>query len=288
MISDWTGKIVRLQGPILVLGASGFVGANLTKALLRHRTDVVGTASQIPAWRLEGLPESCIYGLDLLVDSNLDHLLDSVKPRTIFNCVAYGAYSFECDSELIYKTNFNLTAKILQRLQSRQIAAYVHAGSSSEYGDNASGPTESTLPQPNSDYAVSKVACANLFSFYGRAKRVPCINLRLYSVYGPLEDASRLVPNVVRAGLEGRLPAFVSPDISRDFVYIDDACEAFVDAAVELREEHYGESVNIGTGRKTSIGDVARIAQSLFNISTEPVFHDAQPQVGRCRLVRKH
>jgi polyisoprenyl-phosphate glycosyltransferase len=266
-------KICRLQGPILVLGASGFIGANLLKMLLAHRSDVVGTGSHLPAWRLQGLPESNVRGLDLLVDSNLDHLLESIKPRTIFNCVAYGAYSFEGQSDLIFKTNFNLTARLLERLASRGIAAYVHAGSSSEYGDRASGPSEATLPAPNSDYAVSKVAAANLLWYYGRKKQLPCCNLRLYSVYGPMEDSSRLIPALVRCGVDGRLPEFVHPDISRDFVYVDDACEAFVDAALQLQPENYGDSFNIGTGQKTTIGDVAAVAQDLFHIAAPPVFN---------------
>jgi len=191
--TDLAGKIARLQGPVLVLGASGFIGANLLKMLLKHRTDVVGTASYLPAWRLAGVPQENAIAVDLLVDSNLDQLLDKVKPRTVFNCVAYGGYSFQADSELIYRTNFNLTAKLLERLSLRQIAAYIHAGSSSEYGDRASGPSEDSLPTPNSDYAVSKAACANLMFYYGRKRRLPCANLRLYSVYGPMEAASRLI-----------------------------------------------------------------------------------------------
>ena len=204
--------------------------------------------------------------------SNLDQLLDGVRPRTVFNCVAYGGYSFQADAELIYKTNFNLTAKLLERLTGRGIAAYIHAGSSSEYGDRASGPSEESLPAPNSDYAVSKAACTNLLFYYGRKRHLPCANLRLYSVFGPLEDASRLVPAIVREGLAGRLPEFVHPDISRDFVYVDDACEAFIDAALGLKEECYGDSFNVGTGRKTTIGEAAAVARALFNVAAEPVF----------------
>lgn len=272
MTTDWSGKIAQLQGPILVLGASGFIGANLLRMLLRYRNDVVGTASTLPAWRLQDVPEANVRSVDLLVDANLDGLLESVKPRTVFNCVAYGAYAFESNSDLIYKTNFNLTARLLERLESRKISAYVHAGSSSEYGNRAAGPAEDILPEPNSDYAVSKAACTNLFHYLGRVKRFPCVNLRLYSVYGPLEDSSRLIPALVRAGTEQRLPPFVCPDISRDFVYIDDVCEAFVAAALALREEHFGESFNIGSGRKTTIGEVAQIAGTLFNVADPPVF----------------
>lgn len=272
VLAEIGSRIRRLQGPLLVLGASGFIGANLLRLLLRERTDVIGTASCLPAWRLEDVPESQVRAVDLLVDSNLDALLANVRPRTIFNCVAYGGYHFQDDSNLIYRTNFDLTAKLLQRLATQQIAAYIHAGSSSEYGDHAAGPGEDSLPAPNSDYAVSKVACAQLLRYYGRKHRLPCANLRLYTVYGPLEDPSRLIPTVIREGIAGRLPEFVAPDISRDFVYIADACEAFVDAALQLPPEAYGDAFNIGAGRRTTIAEVAALAQRMFQIPAEPVF----------------
>ena len=72
-----------------------------------------------PAWRLEGLPAENVRAVDLLIDSNLDALLDLIRPRTIFDCVAYGAYSFETDSQLIYRTNFQFVTRLLPRLQAR-------------------------------------------------------------------------------------------------------------------------------------------------------------------------
>ena len=108
-------RIRRLQGPILVLGASGFIGANLMRAILGSRSDVHGTTTRMPAWRLEGLPPENVSTVDLLIDSNLDALLDATRPRTVFNCVAYGAYSFETDSQLIYRTNFQFLTRLLTR-----------------------------------------------------------------------------------------------------------------------------------------------------------------------------
>ncbi len=265
-------KILRIRGPILVLGASGFVGANLMRALIGAREDVFGTTTRKPAWRLEDLPEDRVRMADLLVDSNLDRLLDDVRPRTVFDCVAYGAYSFEVDAPLIYRTNFDLVTRLLPRLERLGVACYVHAGSSSEYGDNAAGPTEDAPAEPNSDYAVSKLAAAQLIRYYGKRKHLPCANLRLYSVYGPYEDSARLIPGVVSRGLEGGYPDFVNPAIARDYIYIDDVTEAFVDTAVNLTSEHHGESFNIGTGRQTTIAEVAATARALFGLDGEPRF----------------
>jgi nucleoside-diphosphate-sugar epimerase/glycosyltransferase involved in cell wall biosynthesis len=265
-------KVKSLQGPVLVLGASGFVGANLLRLILNHRSDVYGTASRLPAWRLGDVCRSNIREVDLLADSNVDELLDTIQPRTIFDCVAYGGYSFETDSQLIYDTNFNLVSRLLQRLQNRNIACYLHAGSSSEYGDNASGPEEDANTEPNSHYAVSKVAASNLIRYYGKKLGFPCVNLRLYSVYGPGEDSSRLIPNIVRHALDGTLPDFVNPEVSRDFLFVDDCSAAFIDVAQQLKPQIYGESFNIGSGQKTTIHDMAFLARDVFGIATEPSF----------------
>ena len=238
---------------MLVLGASGFVGANLLRTLSRYRDDVYGTASRLPAWRLEDLRSENIIVTDLLVDSNLDAMLDTVKPRTVFDCVGYGGYSFETDAGLIYETNFNLIGRLLGRLERRAIACYLHAGSSSEYGDNASGPREDSPTFPNSNYAVSKVATANLIHFFGKKRKLPCANLRLYSVYGPLEDSSRLIPNLIRSGLAGEYPELVNPLVSRDFIYVDDVTDAFLTIAGDIEDRDFGESFNVGTGIKTTI-----------------------------------
>jgi polyisoprenyl-phosphate glycosyltransferase len=268
-------KTKQLPGPILVLGASGFVGANLLKHLA-SREDAFGTYFHSPAWRLEGLPSGRLIQANLLVEASLDELLQKVRPRVIFNCLSYGAYSFETQSDRIYQTNFLLTERILKRLDPARLSAYIHAGSSSEYGENASAPAEDDAPLPNSEYAVSKLAAAHLIDFYGKKKGLPCANLRLYSVFGPLEDSSRLIPNLIREGTQGQYPPLVDPKVSRDFVYVDDVCEAFVDAALSLKKEEYGDSFNIGSGVKTTIQDAAQTARKLFQIPLEPAFQSME------------
>lgn len=273
MTQNLAQKIITLKGPILVLGASGFIGANLLRTLLVARNDVFGTSSSLPNWRLEGIDSAHLIEGDLLTDGNLSEILNRVKPKTVFNCVAYGAYSFQNDLELIYKTNVTLAMRAIEACHQRGVDCFIHAGSSSEYGDEAAAPIEESFLKANSHYSVTKSAIANLIYFYGKKKGMKAANLRLYSVYGPYEDSSRLIPKVVLNGLEKKFSQFTNPEISRDFVYIDDACAAFIDAAVSLSPNHYGESFNIGSGLKTTIGDVAKISKEIYEIAGEPQFN---------------
>ncbi len=273
MENELKKMIERLQGPILVLGASGFIGANLFRMLLAVRPDIFGTASRLPAWRLEGYPEENVAATDLLVPSNLVALLDRTKPMTVFDCVSYGAYSFERDPNLIYRTNLNCKIQLLEELAERRIRMYVHAGSSSEYGSRAAGPKEEEAATvPNSHYAASKAAISAVIKYMGKERGLPCANLRLYSIYGPYEDSSRLVPSLVCRARENKLPPLVDPRTSRDFVYIDDACAAFIQTALNLPEECHGESFNIGSGRCLTIAEVAAIAIQTLAIKDEPQF----------------
>lgn len=278
MTKSFADKIITLKGPILIVGASGFIGANLFCTLLKYRNDVFGTVSHLPNWRLENIDLANIVEGDLLSEENLENLLNRVKPKTVFNCAAYGAYSFQNDVDLIYKTNIIFTQRLIEACHERGVDCLIHAGSSSEYGALSAAPKEESALNANSHYAVTKATISNLIYFYGKKKGMKIANLRLYSIYGPYEDSSRLIPKIVLRGLEKKFIDFTNPEISRDFVYIDDACEAFIDAAFSLTPNFYGESFNIGSGVKTTIGDIANISKEVYQIDGEPQFNYPERQ----------
>jgi len=271
-MKQFANQARSLPGPILVIGAAGFIGANLFRALFRYRDDVFGTVRHMGLWRLEGVPGANLPAINLLDPNSVKFVLHKIKPRTVFNCSSFGAYSFESEVDLIHRTNYVSLISLLTILRDRDIAAYVHAGSSSEYGLNSNRPEEDTPLRPDSHYAVSKGAGSLALAYYGKVLGLPCANLRLYSVYGPYEDSSRLVPTIAWNGLQGQLPPFVQPETSRDFIHVDDVCSAFVAAVTAMRPELYGESFNIGTGVKTTIGELAEMARAHFGIKEEPNF----------------
>ena len=264
--------IQALKGPVIVTGASGFIGANLFKILIAHRKDVFAVVRREKGWRLAEIDDEHIIAVDLNDSAASKNLVNSLSPQTVFDCASYGAYSFEEDPALIYKTNFQSLVDLVSMLSANSVAAYIHAGSSSEYGTNSAAPMELDRCEPNSHYAVSKVAAATYLRYMGKERKFPAINLRLYSVYGPLEDSSRLIPNLLRHALVGKLPPFVDPNTSRDFVYVDDVCAAFIMAATKMQPEFYGESFNIGSGIKTTISDLAEVTRSVFDVTEEPQY----------------
>ena len=215
---------------------------------------------------------SRLINMDILDYDGLKDAVERLQPKTVFNLAAYGAYSRQVDVERIHQTNYIGVLNLFRAMMDEGCNAFVQAGTSSEYGFNCAGPPEEGPMAPNSDYAVSKVGASYLVEYYGAVQRFPCVNLRLYSVYGPWEERDRLIPTLVSNCMKGKYPNFVNKDISRDFVYIDDCTRAFVKAALTICKTNPGLSINIASGKKTTLEDVARTAQKVFNIADEPSF----------------
>jgi dolichol-phosphate mannosyltransferase len=269
--------VAALKGPILVIGATGFIGSKLFFSLAQRRDDVYGAAPLVSQnWRFQKLPSQALskrlVGMDITQREATLETLKKLRPGTVFNLSAYGAYENESDADRIYQVNFFGAVNLIRSLREIGCEAYVHAGTSSEYGLNCESPKEGDALEPNSDYAVAKASTSHLIFYYGKVLGLPLINLRLYSVYGPYESRNRLIPRLVCEGLEGRFPPLASPNISRDFLYVDDCTRAFVRAAVTACRTTPGLSINIGTGTKLTIRDVAHTAQQVFDIAIEPRF----------------
>ena len=267
-------NIGQLKGPIAVLGAGGFIGVNLFRLLTTYRDDVIGVSQNpINNWRLNetDIDKKNIIKCDIADYTQLRNFMTDLTPKTIFNLAAYGAYSSQREYKKIHVTNFNVTVDIIEIAKEYGLSAYVHAGSSSEYGTNSSKPAETSELSPNSHYSVSKVASSYLIKYYGKIERLPVTNLRIYSAYGPWEEPDRLIPRLVSLARQGKWPQFVNPQISRDFIYIDDVCAAFILAAKRIKKIA-GNSYNIGSGKKTTIKSLAEITKLLFKIEGKPKY----------------
>ncbi|MEO8770340.1 MAG: NAD-dependent epimerase/dehydratase family protein [Ferruginibacter sp.] len=268
-------EVQKLTGPIVVFGAGGFIGSNLFRYILKYRDDVyaITSTSYVP-WRIDDLQEDRIIRADITNKNELENLFKEKRFKTIFDLAAYGAYSKQTDVNLIYKTNVIGLLNLLEISSAYNIRAFVHAGSSSEYGLNCEAPLENADMQPNSHYSVTKASAANMVKYYGTILQIPVANLRYYSIYGEYEEPDRLIPKIIEKGMQKEYPPLVQPDISRDFVYIDDAIHATLLTANADYNIIGGQSINIASNIKTTIRDIAATAKEIFAIPVDPVWGD--------------
>ncbi len=271
--SEEIAEARKLSGPVFIIGASGFIGANLFFALSKIRNDVYA-CSRNPqkSWRLSEVDTTRLINMDVTNYDQVRRMMGIYRPQTVFNLSGYGGYSRQVDIEKIHQTNYTGTLNLIRALSEYGCNAFVQAGSSSEYGLNCSFSDESSELSPNSDYAVSKIGADYLIKYYGRLNNFPCANLRLYSVYGPWEERDRLIPTLIHHGLNGNYPHLVNKEISRDFIYIDDCTSALVKAATTACKSHPGISLNIASGINTTMETVARIAKEIFDLKEDPEF----------------
>jgi nucleoside-diphosphate-sugar epimerase/glycosyltransferase involved in cell wall biosynthesis len=269
-------QILKLDGPILITGAGGFIGAALLKALLAVRSDVYGFARK-QNWRLLDVSPARIRFINLENSSELTNCLNEIKPRTIFNLSAHGAYPDQNNFESITRINLNSTKWLADWCSFNQ-CGLVQAGTSSEYGTNCTAPSEADMCRPNSAYAVTKLAATQMLELLCGSSNLSVTVLRLYSVYGPMEEPKRLIPTLIRLGRMGQLPPFSPKEVTRDFVYIDDVVNAFIVAAISQIGVPGFRVFNICSGDAVSMEHVASIARTLFDIQEEPSFGPALRQ----------
>ncbi|NEP60881.1 MAG: NAD-dependent epimerase/dehydratase family protein, partial [Symploca sp. SIO2G7] len=221
-------------------------------------------------WRLkEHLDDIYVHEVDLADIAQIQTLLPSVKPDWIFHLAVHGAYSHQTDAMRMVQTNIIGTINLLESSLQEGFEVFVNTGSSSEYGYKDHAPNETEWIDPNSYYAVTKASATLYCRYTANSRSVKVPTLRLYSVYGPYEEPTRLMPTLIRQGLEGKLPPLVNPDTARDYVYIDDVCDAYLFAASQTADE-FGPVFNVGTGVQTSLRQLVTIAKHVLNIPAEP------------------
>ena len=241
---------------ILLTGGAGFVGAVLTRELLRsgHRVHLI-LKSDSGRWRIaDVLSDVQVHPADLRDEAAVKQVVAETKPEVIYHLATHGAYSSQDDSEAILQVNFYGTWNLLKASAALDYEVFVNTGSSSEYGFKDEAMRESDLLEPNSYYAVAKCGQTLLCQHFARAHKKPINTFRLFSAYGPYEEPSRLVPTLVARTLRGEALDLVPKEVARDFIFVDDVVDAYT--RFEPLAQLSGEVINIGTGVQSTIEDV--------------------------------
>jgi nucleoside-diphosphate-sugar epimerase len=221
-------------------------------------------------WRIEAIRQDVrLHEVDFGDGEFLSQRIEKIRPEWIFHLATYGAYSYQKDLKAMVQTNIIGTINLVEACIKIGFEAFVNTGSSSEYGVKDHAPSEQEWLEPNSHYAVTKASATLFCRHTAQRQGVYLPTLRLYSVYGPYEEPTRLIPTLIVQGVKGKLPPLVNPTIARDYVFVDDAVEAYLLAATHPNQE-CGAVYNVGTGVQTSLREVVELTRRLFRIKEDP------------------
>lgn len=262
---------------VLITGGTGFVGANLARRLLRHGHEVhLLVRKCCQTWRLEGISTDVhVHEVDVEDRDGVRRIVAQVKPDWAFHLAAYGAYPTQTGIDRMAATNLLGCANLLDACADVGVESFVHTGSSSEYGYKKQAPAEDGPLQPNSHYAITKAAASYYCQFTAVQRDLHAVTTRLYSVYGPYEAPTRLIPTLIVRGLQQQLPPLVSPRTARDFVYVDDAVDAIVIAASRI-DLPRGSIFNVCSGTQIDLESVVSVARTMLGIAAPPVWSSLQ------------
>ena len=181
----------------LVTGATGFIGANLVRRLLRDGGEVHALAfHRDHTWRIDEIRNSArVHTGDLRDRDACRRLIEEIRPAWVFHCAVFGAYSWQTAVEQMVQTNMLGTIHLLEACRDLGVASFVNTGSSSEYGYKDHAPAESEPVEPNSEYAVTKAAATMYCRWLAGSSDMVVTTLRLYSVYGAWEDPGQIDPD---------------------------------------------------------------------------------------------
>lgn len=262
-----------MKSKILITGGLGFVGKNLTRALLENCNSEIVIVDDCSNSNVEYdkdlLSNVKFYKLSVCDSKNFLPLLKGVA--YIFHLASRGISSGSVDPINDLNVNTHSSLEMLEYLRiekPRNFKRFIYASTSSIYGNNAILPFNETLsPEILNHYAGSKFLAESYGRLYAQKYNVPTVALRLSNVYGPGQSPFNLYCGVIgkfvfNALLNRPLTIFSCWDHTRDYTFIEDVIDAFILSSKSAKA--VGNIYNVGTGVEISVKELINTLFKYF------------------------
>jgi nucleoside-diphosphate-sugar epimerase len=268
----------------MVTGGAGFIGSNLTEALLKkgHQVRVLDNFST-------GKRENLIFekqdpSLEI-IDGDIRDLETCQKVTKgvhyVFHQAALPSVPRSVEDPLTtHFVNANGTLNILLAARDAGVKRVIYASSSSIYGDTPTLPKKEDMPpNPLSPYALQKYIGEQYARLFFQLYGLETVSLRYFNIFGPKQDPasiySAVIPKFIKALLRNDAPViFGDGEQSRDFTYIDNVVHANLLAMSAERLQ--GEAVNIACGKRTSLNQLLDILKAALGSHVSPVYKESR------------
>jgi len=268
---DWNGK------KVLVTGAGGFIGSHLTDRLV----ELGANTTALVHYRADGswgwLDQSTNRNSITVVAGDIcdrDSVANAmVKADVVFHLAALIGIPYSYDAPASYvRTNIEGTLNVLQSARDSNVTRVVHTSTSEVYGSAQFVPINEGHPlQGQSPYSASKIGADQMAQAFHSSFGLPVTTIRPFNTYGPRQSARAVIPTIITQALKQPSIRLGSLTTTRDFNFVADTVEGFIDIAE--CPEAVGEVINIGSGQEISIEELAKTILELVG-SEIPIVAD--------------
>jgi UDP-glucose 4-epimerase len=271
---------------VLVTGGAGFIGHHLAHAVLR-RGIAVTVLDNLVMGRRENVPAGARFVAGDVRDPAAvrDALegVDAVLHEAAIVSIRASVANFVGDADV----NLMGTLNLLQQMAERPIRRAILASSMAVYADRERPEplSEDARTEPIAPYGAAKLAAERYWLMMNAQAGVPATALRYFNTYGPNQTFTPYVGVItifVRRLLEGQAPViFGDGEQRRDFIHVDDIVAANLAVLDAPDTAVAGRVFNVGTGRATSVNEVAAGLIAVLAPGMRPEY--APPQSGELR-----
>lgn len=291
---------------ILVTGAAGFIGFQLSQYLLEQQMEVIGIDNlndyydpglkQARLDRLGLYPNFVFHQADLKNKAAIDAIFDRYQPTHVINLAAQAGVRYSIENPDAYvDSNLIGFMNILEACRHYPVAHLLYASSSSVYGGNTVVPFSTNAPvdHPVSLYAATKKANELMAHTYSHLYGIPTTGLRFFTVYGPWGRPDMAYFSFTRDILAGNpIKVFNHGKMERDFTYIDDIVEGIyrlvdkppvaISGWDESKNDHSTSFApykiyNIGNNKPVPLIRFIKALESALGIEAQKIYMDMQP-----------
>lgn len=254
------------QKNILITGISGFVGSHLANKLTSLGANVYGVSRTNDS---KHILKTSVTEFSPLKDFIQKHNISLVFHLAGEALVESG----QEDPYKTYKTNIAGTLNVLEIARLTNMEKVIIASTSHVYGNHKPPFYERYTPKPSRPYETSKTCTDLIAQSYARSFNLPVLIPRFVNIYGPGDlNFSRLIPRTMQSVINNQSPQMWGGRSVRDYLYIDDAIDAYIKLArIDIEKVGSSRVFNFGSGNRLPVEQVITmiIALSGKNVNIE-------------------